>query len=92
MHDGYIPTSRLVTWCLWSATVVLVVSAWLTTVFVSHDYGHLLGMTATCLASAATVCHVRCIIRKSVRHVVARLAPEDEVQAHRNARATAYRD
>ena len=60
MHDGSIPTSRLVKAALWTITSSLLIGAWLTAYLIGWREAQLLGYTACVSSAAAAVAHIRC--------------------------------
>lgn len=60
MHDSAIPASRIITFTLWAATVVVLATSWLLAASDQWRLAQQFGYTAGALSAGAAVSHVRC--------------------------------
>jgi hypothetical protein len=60
MHDGAIPTSKLITATLWGWVALVILTAWLTWFLGYHGLAMMFGFTACALSAVAAASQIRC--------------------------------
>lgn len=86
MHDGAIPTSRVITIGLWSLTATTFAVAVVVTALGGWQAGNLVGHGACCLSAAAAVSHIRCIALRASRYIRSAITMEAERKRQPNLR------
>lgn len=78
MHDSAVPTSRLITVCLWSVTGTLFAGAVMMALLGDDHHANLIAHAACIFSTMAAVSHVRCLMLKAVRTVKAEVRRNGE--------------